>query len=260
MTHLDRLERYLQAQMNLYRAPGTFDETGAPPVAPPFVTISRQAGAGGHSVAEAMLDEFGRQPEQDLFGGWQVFDQKLCEIVASDPAYSDSLEALLAEDYKRPAADMIQSVLRSSLDQDFVMAKVFRTVRALAAIGKAIIVGRAGAHVTADMHAGIHFRIVAPEDQRIERVMEVYELDRRKARSYTHQLDTNRARLIKTHFGVDIDDPDHYDAVWNTGSASIEDIATATAALAQARIAALQPGLATSPPEREEVVSARLPN
>lgn len=242
MTQLDRLERYLQAQMDLYRPPGTVDEAGAPPATQPFVTISRQAGAGGHSVAEAMLAEFDRQPEHEIFGGWQIFDQKLCEIVASDPTYSGSLQALLAEDYKGPAADMVQSVLRSSLDQDFVMAKVFRTVRALAAIGKAIIVGRGGAQVTADMHAGVHFRIVAPEPQRIERVMEVYELDRRRARSHTRQLDTNRARLIKSNFGVDIDDPRQYDAVWNTGSASVEDIAAATVGLVRARSAALRPG------------------
>lgn len=242
MTQLDRIERYLQAQMDLYRPPGTLDATEAPPPVQPFVTISRQAGAGGHSVAEAMIEEFDRQADHEVFGGWQVFDQKLCEIVASDPAYSHSLQALLAEEYKGPAADMVQTVLRSTLDQDFVMAKVFRTVRALAAIGKAIIVGRGGAQVTADIHAGVHYRIVAPEEQRIERVMEVYRLDRRKARGHARQLDANRARLIRTNFGADIDDPSQYDAVWNTGSASVQDIAAATTGLIIARIAALQPG------------------
>ncbi len=241
MTQLDRLERYLSAQMNLYRPPGTLD-IGDVPTAQPFVTISRQAGAGGHSLAEAMLEVFDRQPDKALFGGWQSFDQKLCEIVASDPAYADWLQTLLAEEYKRPTADMVQTVLRSSLDQDFVMSKVFRTVHALASVGKAIIVGRGGAQVTAGMQPGVRMRIIAPEEQRIAQVMKVYELDRRKARNYARQLDANRARLIKVHFGADIDDVTNYDVVWNTGSSTLEDIAEATAALIRVRVAALQPG------------------
>lgn len=235
MGSIESIERYLRAHLAGFR-------TGRPdsrePGPHPFVTISRQAGAGGHSLATAMLDVFGDQPEPDIFAGWQVFDQKLCEIVATDPVCAKSLDALLAEEYRRPTDDFFQQMLRLTIDQDVVMARVFEVVRALASIGKAIIVGRGGSEVTRDMDEGVHLRIVAPEPERIRRVMDRHGVDERRAINDIRRLDRHRARLLKTHFRVDIDDPTHYDAVWNTGSASIEDIAVATAAVLRRRVAA----------------------
>lgn len=235
MTALGNLERYLKAQIAAHHAPAPAGaERGG---AHPFVTISRQAGAGGYRLADELLVVFAQQEDQEVFGGWQIFDQKLCEIVAGDPGFSKSLDSLMSEEYRRPAADMVHSVLRSSLDQDYVMGRVFRVVRALASIGKSIIVGRGGAQVTADMSPGVRMRLVADYDTRIEGVMEHYGLERRQARAHAKKLDASRARLIKTHFDVDIDDPTQYDIVWNTSRSSTEDIAYAVVAMIRHRVA-----------------------
>jgi hypothetical protein len=42
---------------------------------------------------------------------------------------------------------------------------------------------------------------------------------------------------LKAYFDADIEDPTGYDAVWNTGSASITEIAEATAATLRRRVA-----------------------
>ena len=34
----------------------------------PFVTISRQAGAGGHTLANRLIEVFGRQEDKEIFG------------------------------------------------------------------------------------------------------------------------------------------------------------------------------------------------
>lgn len=234
MTALGNLERYLKAQIAAHHAP---TPPGMPNGAPhPFVTISRQAGAGGYRLADELLVVFAQQDDQDIFGGWQVFDQKLCEIVASDPGFSKSLDSLMSEEYRHPTADIVHSVLRSSLDQDYVMGRVFRVVRALASIGKAIIVGRGGAQVTAGMSPGVRMRLIADADARVEGVMAHYGLDRKQARTHAKKLDASRARLIKAHFDADIDDPTQYDIVWNTTTASTEDIAHAVVALVRHRV------------------------
>ncbi len=238
MPSLDRIERYLLAEMAKLRTPLPVQQTAE---AHPFVTISRQAGAGGHSLANVLLEVFERQPDRGLFGDWQIFDQRLCEIVAAEPLCAESLDMLLAEEYRKPANDFFHQTLRSAVDQDVVMARVFRVVSALASMGKAIIVGRGGSEVTRGMELGVHLRIIAPEDARIRRVAEVYGLTDREARNRARKLDTHRARLLKAHFQVDIDDPLGYDAVWNTGSASLLDIAEATAAMVRSRVAARQP-------------------
>ena len=188
----------------------------------PFITISRQAGAGGHLLADALVDLFGRQEDDWLFGGWQVFDRQLCEIVAEDPAHTASLSSLLAENYRTKTDDFFRQIFGQSIDQDLLMHRVFRVVGAVASIGKCIIVGRAGSEVTRHLDTGLSVRLVAPEETRVRGVMEYYGLEERAARDRARKLDASRARLLKKHFHVDIDDPTRYDLVWNTERASLD--------------------------------------
>lgn len=236
MKKLPTIERYLSAHV-----PDTSPADGASaPRTHPFITISRQAGAGGHELAESLLEVFAAQDDQPLFGGWQVFDRKLCEIVAEDPAYTKSMESLVAEEYRTKTDEFFSQLLGPTIDQDLLMLHVFEVVRAVASIGKSIIVGRAGSEVTEGMGPGVAVRLVAPEEMRIPVVMEYYELDERAARDKARRLDQSRARLLKKHFQVDIEDPTRYDAVWNTGEAPITAIGEAIAVILQHKVAASQ--------------------
>lgn len=208
----------------------TDDENGANSRIRPFITISRQAGAGGHLLAEALLEVFARQDDTGLFGGWQVFDRRLCEIVAENPTHSTSMSSLLAEEYRTRTDEFLRQMLGSSIDQDMLMLHVFQVVSAVASIGKSIIVGRAGSEVTRDMEHGLALRLIAPEEVRIQRVIDRYGLDEKAARAEACRIDASRARLLKSHFKVDIDDPTRYDAIWNTGSVSIDLIAESVVA------------------------------
>jgi cytidylate kinase len=126
-------------------------------------------------------------------------------------------------------------MLRSTAAQTMVMDRVFLVVRAIAGMGKSIIVGRGGSHVTKDMPQGVSLRIIAPEEARISRAMEVYGLTEKEARAGASKRDSERARLLRSHFGADINDTTGYDVTWNTGSASFEEISEATAALVRCR-------------------------
>ena len=217
MNRLVAMERYVSAHVAEGEAP-----TGrAGTRVRPFLTISRQAGAGGHLLADALVDLFDGQEDEWLFGGWQVFDRQLCEIVAEDPAHTASLSSLLGEEYRTKTDDFFRQVFGHSIDQDLLMHRVFRVVRAVASIGKCIIVGRAGSEVTRHLDTGISVRLVAPEKTRIQGVMDYYGLDEREARDRARKLDASRARLLKKHFHTDIDDPTRYDLVWNTERASL---------------------------------------
>ncbi|MEA1903288.1 MAG: cytidylate kinase-like family protein [Actinomycetota bacterium] len=216
MTQLEKVERYLRAQMVRNRERQGTPQAGARP----FITISRQAGAGGHRLAQSLLETFAAE-ENELFDGWQVFDKRLCELVADDSTYTHSLDSLLAEEYRTRTDEFFHQILRSSVDQRAVAEKVFRVVRAVASVGKAIIIGRAGSEVTRDMDGGIHVRLIASETVRIHGVMDHYGIEEKAARGESKRLDTARARLLKTHFGVDIADPTRYDVVFNTDQVSI---------------------------------------
>ena len=234
-SRIHRVERFVHA--HLAAPPGA---TGGRARLRPFVTISRQAGAGGLMLAEAMVEVFARQDDAVLFGDWQVFDQKLCELVAEDEGLSGSLDSLLAEEYRTRADEFIRQLFRPATDQAYVIGRVLRAVRTLAGVGKAIIVGRAGSEVTRGMQPTVALRLVAPEPLRIARLMEREDVDEATARDLARTRDVSRARLLRRHFRVDVADPERYDVTWNTGRASFEEIAESTAVMLAARAAAVE--------------------
>lgn len=234
MSRVEDIDRYLRAYFAAQRVSPAQPEA---PAIHPFVTISREAGIGGHVLADTIVDVFSREHDQELFSGWRVFDRTICEMVAQDPRYRRSLDSLLEEEYRSKANDFFHQMVRSTVNQKLVMNRVFLAVRTVAGMGKAVIVGRAGSHVTRDMPQGVALRVVAPDDHRTRRIMETQGLDERDARALVRKRDSDRARLLKAHFGADIDDPTGYDAVFNVERMAIAEIAHAAAAMVRSRAA-----------------------
>lgn len=232
MSRIEDIDRYLRAHFAAQRMP---EPASGETRLYPFVTISRQTGTGGHALADAMLEAFMEQPDDDLFAGWRVYDRSICQMVVEDRRFTSSLDSLIEEEYRSKTNDFFHQMLRSTTHQDIVMDRVFLVVRAIAGMGKAIIVGRGGAQVTQDMPLGVSIRVVAPDDVRIARAMEVHGLTEKEARAGASKRDSDRARLLRSSFGADIDDPTGYDATWNAGSASFGEISRATAALVRCR-------------------------
>jgi len=231
MSPANPIERFLAGHM--YGTRGAHDP-GLARVRP-FVTISRQAGAGGHSLAKRLIEVFEQQEDTELFGGWDMFDQKLVAMVADDPDLRVSVESLLGEQYHHSADDFFRQILTSTTHQDIVMDRMFRLVRVLAEVGKSIIVGRAGSEVTHGLGPAVSIRLVAPEEVRVKRIMELHGLDERKARESAEKNDRGRARLLRRNFRVDIDDPFRYDAIWNTAAVSFDGLAASIVALLRKR-------------------------
>jgi len=200
----------------------------------PFVTISRQTGAGGHTLARVLAQAM-RQGDDPLFQGWQVFDRELCETLMRDPKLRVSIQSLLTEAYRSQIEDAIFSLLGGETPRDVVVRKLFETIRALAAIGRVIIVGRAGMCVTRGLPDGVHLRLVAPEPVRIARMRERLHVGEHAAREMIGAQDHDRARLVRDHCHRDIDDPLLYDATWNTQTVPFEAIAASLIALIRHR-------------------------
>ena len=190
----------------------------------PFVTISRQAGAGGNSLANAVLEELGARKE-DSFQGWQRFNQELCRKIAEEPGLKVPLDSLLKFECRSQVEDMMEEIIVGSTPQDAVNKKIFQLIRTLAAFGKVIIVGRGGVCLTRALPLGIHLRLVAPLEARIKRMADLLSLHEKKAKELVLEQDKSRARLMKYYCNKNIDDPLLYDAVWNTGTVPLDRIA-----------------------------------
>jgi hypothetical protein len=194
----------------------------------PFVTISRQAGAGGHALARALLDRTLEARPKALFEGWSLFDERLAEMVAENPALKVSLRGLAEEEFASDIQDMVSSWIGGLSPQSVVVAHLFKVIRGLAQQGKVIIVGRAGACLTRTLPLGVHLRLMAPLDVRVRRVRAVLGSSEKEARRVVADRDRARAALVKTYFHRDIDDPLLYDLVWNTDTVPVEVVASTT--------------------------------
>ncbi len=226
MNHLTMVNQFLEERRDFEDLP----ELGFP-----FVTISRQAGAGGHLLSYVILSEFLKHKESEVFEGWHVFDKDLCEVVAKDPKLQGSMEVLVAEKYRSEFRDFIESLFTGQSRQYLLYKTTFKVVRMLSMIGKVILVGRGSALVTADLPQGIHLRLVAPRAQRIIWMMKRFKLSKEDASIAADKQDADRRKLIKLFFHRDINDPLLYDAVWNTGKVPMEVITRATIDMINAR-------------------------
>ena len=232
MNHLKLIHQFIKENRN----PDEVPETGYP-----FITISRQAGAGGHLLSYVITtDMLNMGKHSELFRGWHVFDKQLCEIVAQDPDLQDSVDAVLKERYQSEFSDFMDSLFSGYSKQYLLYKRTFKVVRMLAAIGKVIIVGRGGACVTHDMKQGVHARLVAPEAHRLRWMMNKFKITRDEAHRAIDKQDADRRKLMRTFFNKDIDDPLLYDTVWNTATVELHDISHALIQIVLSRAAKLE--------------------
>jgi hypothetical protein len=134
MNHLLMVKQYLENKTQF----GGIQPTGFP-----FITISRQAAAGGHLLSQVIVTDF-LKLNGEVFKGWHVFDRDICELVALDPSLHASMEQLVHERYRSEFSEFMDGLFSGKSQQYMTLKKTFSIVRILAAIGKVIIVGRGG--------------------------------------------------------------------------------------------------------------------
>ena len=201
----------------------------------PFVTISRQVGAGGHSLGREIIRQLDAQKDEGWNHGWDLFDQKLCAMLAQDPATQASFESLLKEEFKDEFNQIFYEMFIGKAEQYTLQKRIAAVVRFLGYIGRTVIIGRGGMCVTRDMRPGVHVRLVAAEEYRIPRMMEALESSREQAVAEMHKQDRERASAVRTLYGKDSSDPLLYDMVLNTGTLDNAEMAEAVVRLIAAR-------------------------
>lgn len=213
MNHLKMIQQFLNEKRDLDDLP----ESGFP-----FITISRQSGAGALLLSEALITTFRGMKENPLFEGWHGFDRDVCELVARDPLLQNDIEGLMAKRHRSEFNAFFESLFTGRSEIQDLERTTFKVARMLALIGKVVLVGRGGSLVTADLPCGIHIRLVAPEAHRIVRMMRSHKIGREEARELVEKQDAARRKLIKLFFHRDIEDPLIYDMVWNTGKVGLD--------------------------------------
>jgi cytidylate kinase len=204
----------------------------------PFITISRQASAGGMEVMHKLLDRLRKiDPATPPWTGWH---RELVERVASD----HNLYKPLVENLTDESESWLQSVLKSfdtegSRHSEYaIYRRVAHAVRALAQMGRVVIVGRGGVFITRDMPQGIHVYLVAPLEIRIARMSREMKIPEAQAAKEVRRIDRNRAAFFSRYFPNETVAPESFAVTFNTAVLSDDQIADMIVTLLPGRSAA----------------------
>lgn len=197
--------------------------TAVEPTVRPTITISRQTGAGGRTVAGQLAEYL--QNQVPVHCTWTVFDKNLMTKVMEDHHLSQRIAQYEPEGHMPYFRDWLEELFDLHPSTWNVVQYTADTILRLACMGNVIIVGRGAAVVTARMDSAFHVRLVGSLERRLARVREVYGLDASAAAEFVKTEDKGRARYLKDHYQREIEDPLLYDLVINTDRNGYDDAA-----------------------------------
>jgi cytidylate kinase len=187
----------------------------------PFVTISREGGAGGRTLAQQLIARL-NELEPDA-PPWRMWDRELVQEVATRHRIPESLVESVDERTRNWLEDLLVNLTSSeSLSDETVYRHVSVTIRALAQAGRAVIVGRGGAFVTRDAGQGVHVRLVAPLEHRVALTAWRSRQSLEAARAEVKRQDAERAEFYRHYWGIDRVLPEHFTLTMNTAAMQVD--------------------------------------
>ena len=213
---------------------------------PPFVTISREAGAGGRTLMRNLVERLNTidPPEGDQTP-WTGFDKELVEKVSQDYKLHKTLVDLLGEQCHSWLYDVFAG-LASQTTESQVYQRVAETIRGLARGGRAVIVGRGGALITQNMPRGVHVQLVAPVEYRIEQMARMLDCDAKHAAAEVKRIDQNRDSFFRRYWPNITLGPSLFTVTFNSAAISEHHMVDAVVPLIPGLHKTPQP---TSPPQ-----------
>jgi len=170
-----------------------------------YLSISREAGAGGGEIAQLVGQEL----------GWEVLDKNLLDRVAERFRCSRGMLELVDETQSSWVYNVLGTWMdRKIITHDKYVAHLGRVVLAAVRHGNVVLVGR-GAQFLLPREKGLAVRIIAPKKYRAEQIMRREGLSRAEACRLIAEIDRGRREFVCRYFHQDIDDPHLYDLVVN---------------------------------------------
>lgn len=190
----------------------------------PFITISRQAGAGGITIGEKLV-AYLWENDKAAQCPWTVFDKTLVGRVLEEHKLPEAFSAYMPESKVSQVDDIMEELFGLHPAEWALAHKTSETILDLAQMGNVILVGRGANIITKRLRNGFHVRLIASPEKRIEHLQEYYKLDRKHAIKLMEKEDKGRRDYVKEHFDKNIDDPLAYDLVINTDRISYDQTA-----------------------------------
>ncbi len=182
----------------------------------PIVTISRQSGSRG--------SYFGSRLAQRL--GYQRLHREVIDAICTSSDYRKRVVESLDDKLRGRLELTVESMITGeSFDSGDYLRHLYRIIQSMAHLGGVIVMGR-GASFILGPTVGFHIRVVAPKDRRIDNLVRYSSMAPGDAERRISLSDKERKEFIARLFKADIDEPAHYDLVFNSCMMDVEEMVT----------------------------------
>jgi cytidylate kinase len=177
-----------------------------------YVAISREIGAGGSDVGQALSQRL----------GWPVFDRNLLDCIAEH----FNLPRMMLDLVDETHASWVYDVLGTWMDRKIVPHEKFvaclsRIIAEAARRGNGVFVGR-GAQFLLPRQDTLTVRLIASPEYRLRQIMSRLGMNEPEARTHIREVECGRREFVERFFHRDLTDPHLYDLVINVERSGIE--------------------------------------
>ena len=174
----------------------------------PVVTIEREFGARGEALGRILAERT----------GFTLWDGELVHAIAEESGADETVLRSLDERRRSAIEESIEGALLGGqhMTSEY-LRRLMMLIRALAAHGESIVVGRGAQYILAS-EAALKVRVVCPLEERVRGYAERQGIDDARARAQVERSDAERGRFVRQFFSRDAETPSDYDLVVNTGT------------------------------------------
>lgn len=188
------------------------------------VTISRQFGAGGHTLGKMIADKL----------GCSFVDEEIIQMVAKKARVSTNwVESVEKEAggrllkfitglVPRSFIDLVLDDNSGYIDEEIYVDLLHEIISRIADEGNAVIIGRGSQYVLRDREDAFHVLLVAQKKDRVKFMQTHYDLSPKEALTVVNRQEKRRANLYKKFGKEDYDQPRLYHIVINLSKQGLE--------------------------------------
>lgn len=203
------------------------------------ITISREYGSGGRTIATKVADALGYEnvDKELLVAVAQEAQVPVSEVERFDeqpehpalrilrkfltPGYADTLTGLSEYEWWATATVPELSNQRdkalATLDEEVYVKLTAEVATRMAEQEKVVLVGRGGQAVLKGRQDVLHVRVVATDEFKMEIVKERDGIEGDEALKHMKQMDERRKTYLRRHYDIDLTDSKLYHITVNTG-------------------------------------------
>ncbi|MFH1060361.1 MAG: cytidylate kinase-like family protein [Pseudomonadota bacterium] len=201
------------------------------------VSISRQYGAGGRIMGEKIAEKL----------GYRLVDR----AILTEVAHKAGVSVRSVQDVEQEAGGLLSRLVNelvkaspyvrnlpdysATFDEEAYRAFLKKVIGEMAGQGNLVVVGRGSQLILRDTPGVVRVLLVASEEDRIERLMRHYKLDREHAEQVARREEKKRLAFLRAFAAGEPDDPSLYHLVINTSLVKLDLAADLVTQVAQAQ-------------------------